>query len=71
MGEEEYYQKLKERGINAEFKKSELDKLSSMANADLMKQTGYENRSKRVTREGFASIAGPAAPASRGSKIAS
>lgn len=27
LSEEEYYQRLKERGINAEFKKSELDKL--------------------------------------------
>jgi len=27
LEEEEYYQKLKQRGINAEFKKSELDKL--------------------------------------------
>jgi len=50
MSEEEYYQKLKERGINAEFKKSELDKLGSMAAADAMQQTTYENRSKRVTR---------------------
>ena len=50
LSEEEYYQKLKERGINAEFKKAELDKLSSMAGADGMQKTSYENRSKRVTR---------------------
>ena len=30
--EEEYYQKLKERGVNADFKKTELDKLGSYAN---------------------------------------
>jgi len=36
LSEEEYYQKLKERGINAEFKKSELDKLSNMGSGDPM-----------------------------------
>jgi hypothetical protein len=34
LEEEEYYQKLKERGVTAEFKKSELGKLHAMASDD-------------------------------------
>jgi len=30
LAEEEYYKKLKERGVNAEFKKTELQKLGAM-----------------------------------------
>ena len=32
LNEEEYYAKLKQRGINAEFKKTELERLGAMAN---------------------------------------
>lgn len=31
LEEEEYYKKLKERGVTAEFKKSELEKLHALA----------------------------------------
>lgn len=74
MNEEEYYQKLKERGVNAEFKKTELDKLQSLATVDPMQQTTFETRSKRLTRTGFGAAAenasAAAVPASRGSKTA-
>lgn len=48
MEEEEYYQKLKERGVTAEFKKTELDKLHAMGSEDAIKQTFYRTRSKRL-----------------------
>jgi hypothetical protein len=47
---------LKERGINTEFKKSELDKLGSFSGgANPITQTFYATRSKRLT-----GIPGPA-----------
>lgn len=68
LQEEEYYQKLKERGVNADFKKTELEKLSSLGTGDPMRNTSFETRSTRLTRTGFgnASNAGQAAaPASK------
>lgn len=56
--------------MNAEFKKTELEKLSSLGTGDPMGNTCFETRSKRLTRTGFenASNAGnAAAPASRAS----
>ena len=49
LQEEEYYKKLKERGINAEFKQAELDKLSNLIKQDPLTKTTYETRSKRIS----------------------
>ena len=50
LSEEEYYEKLKKRGVNAEFKKTELDKLAKLAKDDPLKETFYNTRSKRLTK---------------------
>lgn len=52
---EEYYAKLKKRGVNAEFKKSEQEKLLNLAKEDPLVATRYGTRSKRLTRGEFAS----------------
>ena len=50
MAEEEYYQKLKRQGVNADFRKTELEKLSLLAKEDPLKQTFYATRSNRITK---------------------
>lgn len=49
MQEEEYYQKLKERGITNDFKKTELEKLHALGKDEQFKETCYLTRSKRLT----------------------
>ena len=48
LQEEEYYQKLKERGITADFKQSELEKLHAMGKDEQFKGVNYNTRSKRI-----------------------
>ena len=48
LAEEEYYAKLKERGVNAEFKKTELEKLGALGPESKMDRTFYETRSRRL-----------------------
>ena len=50
LAEEEYYQRLKQQGVNADFRKTELEKLSSLAKEDPLKQTFYATRSNRITK---------------------
>jgi hypothetical protein len=39
--------------VNEDFKKTELDKLAKLGSGDPLKNTMYDTRSKRLTREGF------------------
>lgn len=48
--EEEYHKKLKERGINEEFKQIELDKLKGEGERALLKKLMFERRSKRLRK---------------------
>lgn len=49
LEEEEYYAKLKLRGVNAEFRQEELKKLEGGPNSkDPLSQTIYDTRSKRL-----------------------
>lgn len=57
---------LKKRGINAEFKRNELDKLSSLAKEDPLKKTVFDTRSKRLARAEAAPAAPPKSNASNG-----
>ena len=57
---------LKKRGINAEFKRNELDKLSSLAKEDPLKKTVFDTRSKRLARTDAAPSAPPKSNASNG-----
>mgnify|MGYP007004447132 CR=1 FL=1 len=50
LAEEEYYQRLKQQGVNADFRKTELEKLSSLAKEDPLKQTFYATRSNRIQK---------------------
>lgn len=50
LAEEEYYQRLKQQGVNADFRKTELEKLSSLAKEDPLKKTFYATRSNRITK---------------------
>ena len=67
LAEEEYYQRLKQQGVNADFRKTELEKLSALAKEDPLNQTQYATRSKRVTR-GMSQAAPSEKPASKASK---
>ena len=75
MAEEEYYQSLKKQGVNDVFRKTELEKLSSLAKEDPLIQTFYATRSNRIQKPTIpqgqmtlASRATSSAPKSAGSK---
>ena len=62
LEQEEYYAKLKLRGINAEFRQKELEKLVGEGNVNPLQKTVYNTRSRRVN----STIRGEeAAPASK------
>ena len=49
LNQEEYYAKLKKRGVNAEFRQQELSKLTGNAKENPLQRTVYNTRSKRIT----------------------
>jgi len=49
LEQEEYYAKLKERGVTKEFKQKELEKLMGDGRVDPLQRTVYETRSRRLT----------------------
>ena len=67
LKEEEYYQKLKQRGINADFKRIEMEKLKGTGEEDVLKKNVYDSRSRRLTTTAKEEAEAPA-PASQASK---
>lgn len=52
LAEEEYYQKLKQQGITAEFKKTEMSKIAKNETQGVFDAVNMDTRSRRLTRNG-------------------